>query len=369
MATLNALKKALKKVSDEAPRKPLNDEEYGDGLSLFAQASGEQTYQKTFIIPQLSELIASLSARDEISVLEIGPGPENVLGHLPAILRKRITKYVALEPSFQYTQSLTRWLSPMEDERPLPSLKHSLVRPAPFTPESCKGQNYDVILFCHSLYGMKRKEKIIRNTLKMLPKDPLGGMVIISHRGGSLILDNLVCHRPTKSRIDRRYTTALLLPLDISQVQSCVRWALANKTSLEILGGGHSDHCLWPNVVSVEMGAFDKVYVVNTPQNADTDCWVVAEAGCKTGDIIKETMPAGVTVTLGSRPSVGAGFWLQGGIGHLARHYGLACDAIVGAVMVDAISGQVLCIGHVPEHNIDHRMPFSTNMMRNYCGP
>ncbi|KAF6514641.1 hypothetical protein HZS61_005775 [Fusarium oxysporum f. sp. conglutinans] len=176
MATLNALKKALKKVSDEAPRKPLNDEEYGDGLSLFAQASGEQTYQKTFIIPQLSELIASLSARDEISVLEIGPGPENVLGHLPAILRKRITKYVALEPSFQYTQSLTRWLSPMEDERPLPSLKHSLVRPAPFTPESCKGQNYDVILFCHSLYGMKRKEKIIRNTLKMLPKDPLGAI-------------------------------------------------------------------------------------------------------------------------------------------------------------------------------------------------
>ncbi|RKK77308.1 hypothetical protein BFJ69_g6308 [Fusarium oxysporum] len=429
MATLNALKKALKKVSDEAPRKPLNDEEYDDGLSLFAQASGEQTYQKTFIIPQLSELIASLSARDEISVLEIGPGPENVLGHLPAILRKRITKYVALEPSFQYTQSLTRWLSPMEDERPLPSLKHSLVRPAPFTPESCKGQNYDVILFCHSLYGMKRKEKVIRNTLKMLPKDPLGGMVIISHRGGSLILDNLIqfdgrklyktrqakwrtiCRELAGRDDDRpghlmlssteimiamtRHATklpeltalvplvprpykvknrqalynspaAIVRPLDISQVQSCVRWALANKTSLAILGGGHSDHCLWPNVVSVEMGAFDKVYVVNTPQNADTDCWVVAEAGCKTGDIIKETMPAGVTVTLGSRPSVGAGFWLQGGIGHLARHYGLACDAIVGAVMVDAISGQVLCIGHVPEHNIDHRMPFSTNMMRNY---
>ncbi|KNB08901.1 hypothetical protein FOXG_20089 [Fusarium oxysporum f. sp. lycopersici 4287] len=450
MATLNALKKALKKVSDEAPRKPLNDEEYDDGLSLFAQASGEQTYQKTFIIPQLSELIASLSARDEISVLEIGPGPENVLGHLPAILRKRITKYVALEPSFQYTQSLTRWLSPMEDERPLPSLKHLLVRPAPFTPESCKGQNYDVILFCHSLYGMKREEKIIRHTLTMLPKDPLGGMVIISHRGGSLILDNLVCH-PIKdddeaidssARFIARYSltdgklykirqakwrticrelagrdddrpghlmlssteimiamtrhatklpeltalvplvprpykvknrqalynspAAIVRPLDISQVQSCVRWALANKTSLAILGGGHSDHCLWPNVVSVEMGAFDKVYVVNTPQNADTDCWVVAEAGRKAGDIIKETMPAGVTVTLGSRPSVGAGFWLQGGIGHLARHYGLACDAIVGAVMVDAISGQVLCIGHVPEHNIDHRMPFATNMMRNY---
>ncbi|KAK2473995.1 hypothetical protein H9L39_13955 [Fusarium oxysporum f. sp. albedinis] len=430
MATLNALKKALKKVSDEAPRKPLNDEEYDDGLSLFAQASGEQTYQKTFIIPQLSELIASLSARDEISVVEIGPGPENVLGHLPAILRKRITKYVALEPSFQYTQSLTRWLSPMEDERPLPSLKHLLVRPAPFTPESCKGQNYDVILFCHSLCGMKREEKSIRHTLTMLSKDPLGAIkdddeAIDSFarfiarysltdgklykirqakwrticrelagrdddRPGHLMLSSteimiaitrhatklpeltaLVPLVPRPYKVKNRQAlynspAAIVRPLDISQVQSCVRLALANKTSLAILGGGHSDHCLWPNVVSVEMGAFDKVYVVNTPQNADTDCWVVAEAKCQTGDIIKETMPAGVTVTLGSRPSVGAGFWLQGGIGHLARHYGLACDAIVGAVMVDAISGQVLCIGHIPEHNIDHRMPFATNMMRNY---
>ncbi|KAG7425015.1 hypothetical protein Forpi1262_v013864 [Fusarium oxysporum f. sp. raphani] len=389
MATLNALKKALKKVSDEAPRKPLNDEEYGDGHSLFAQASGEQTYQKTFIIPQLSELIASLSARDEISVLEIGPGPENVLGHLPAILRKRITKYVALEPSFQYTQSLTRWLSPMEDERPLPSLKHSIVRPAPFTPESCKGQNYDVILFCHSLYGMKRKEKIIRNTLKMLPKDPLGAIkdddeainsfarfiARYSLTDGKLYKTRqakwrTICRELAGRDDDRpghlmlssteimiamtRHDTKLpeltaLVPLVPRPYKVKNRQALYNSPAAT---AGHQpgsiiDHCLWPNVVSVEMGAFDKVYVVNTPQNADTDCWVVAEAGC-------------------SRPSVGAGFWLQGGIGHLARHYGLACDAIVGAVMVDAISGQVLCIGHVPEHNIDHRMPFSTNMMRKY---
>ncbi|KAL7756287.1 hypothetical protein ACKLNR_013280 [Fusarium oxysporum f. sp. zingiberi] len=330
MATLNALKKALKKVSDEATRKPLNHEEYDDGLSLLAQASGEQTYQKTFTILQLSELITSLSARDEISVLEIGPGPESVLGQLPAILRKRITKYVTLEPSFQYTQSLTRWLSPMEDERPLPSLKHSLVRPAPFTPESCKGQNYDVILFCHSLYGLKRKEKIIRNTLKMLPKDPLGAIkdddeAIDSFarfiarysltdgklcktcqakwrticrelagrdddRPGHLMLSSTeimiamtrhatklpeltalvpLVPRPYKVKNQQALynsPAAIVRPLDISQVQSCVRWALANKTSLAILGGGHSDQCLWPNVVSVKMGAFDKVYVVNTPQ-------------------------------------------------------------------------------------------------------
>ncbi|KAF5595128.1 phosphoribosyl transferase domain protein [Fusarium subglutinans] len=455
MATLNALKKALKKVGDEAPRKPLNDREYDVSLKLFAEASDEQTYRRNFIIPQLSELIASLSTRDELSVLEIGPGPKSVLGHLPDSLRKRITKYVALEPSFQYTQSLQRWVSTQEKERPFPSSKQTLVRPASFTTQSCPGEKYDIILFCHVLYGLKHKEELIRHTIEMLPEDPLDGIVIIFHHLGSLNLHNLVCHRslcfPNRTvaikdddeainsftrfiagyrletgvlyetrqaqwraicrqlarrdddrpghlifsspeimiamtrhanklpdltalvpLVHRPYQVknrqalsnspaAIVRPMDISQVQSCVRWALANKTNLAILGGGHSDHCLWPNVVSVDMSAFNKVHVVNPPQDVDTECWVVAEAGCKTGDIIRETMSVGVTVPLGSRPSVGAGLWLQGGIGHLARYYGLACDAIAGAVMVDVISGQVLCIGYVPE---EHRPPNAVRHQR-----
>ncbi|KAF4436668.1 adenine phosphoribosyltransferase [Fusarium acutatum] len=220
---------------------------------------------------------------------------------------------------------------------------------------------YDLILFCHGLYGLKNKEEIIKHTIEMLSEDPLDGMVIILHRAGFLILDNLVSHRSLSfpdravaikdddevidsfTRFINRQAlynspAAIVRPLDISQVQSCVRWALANKTSLAILGGGHSDHCLWPSVVSVDMSAFDKVHVVNPPQDVDTECWIVAEAG----------------LPLGSRSSVGAGLWLQGGIGHLARHCGLAYDAIVSAVMVDVISGQVLCIGYVPEQ---HRSP------------
>jgi FAD/FMN-containing dehydrogenases len=59
-----------------------------------------------------------------------------------------------------------------------------------------------------------------------------------------------------------------------------------------------------------------------------------------------------MTVPLGARPSVGAGLWLQGGIGHLARIHGLACDSIVGAVMVSVDSSQLLYIGRVP---IQHR--------------
>ena len=104
------------------------------------------------------------------------------------------------------------------------------------------------------------------------------------------------------------------------------------------------------------MGAFNQVHILmagedETDSGSDSGSLVVAEAGCKTGDIVRKTMAVGLTVPLGARPSVGAGLWLQGGIGHLARLHGLACDAIVGAVVVSVDSGQVLCVGHVPSQH------------------
>ncbi|KAM0111953.1 hypothetical protein ACP6JB_002294 [Aspergillus fumigatus] len=62
-------------------------------------------------------------------------------------------------------------------------------------------------------------------------------------------------------------------------------------------------------------------------------------------------MSAGVTVPLGARPSTGAGLWLQGGIGHLTRLYGLVCNAVVGVVAASVSTGQVLCIGTVPNEH------------------
>ena len=149
---------------------------------------------------------------------------------------------------------------------------------------------------------------------------------------------------------------SIVRPTDVGHVQQCVRWALKHGVGLAIVGGGHSGHCLWPNVVSVDMGAFDQVYILKAgtkggDAGSDSGALVVAEAGCKTGDIVRETMAVGVAVPLGARPSVGAGMWLQGGIGHLAKVHGLACDAIVGVVMVSVDSGQVLCVGCVPSQH------------------
>ncbi|KAM3509862.1 hypothetical protein MY11210_006149 [Beauveria gryllotalpidicola] len=97
------------------------------------------------------------------------------------------------------------------------------------------------------------------------------------------------------------------------------------------------------------MAAFNSVDILRTKENGEVGpSLIVAGAGCRSDSIIQKAMAAGLTVPLGSRPSVGAGLWLQGGFGHLARLHGLACDAIVGAVMVSVESGHVLVIGTVP---------------------
>jgi hypothetical protein len=101
------------------------------------------------------------------------------------------------------------------------------------------------------------------------------------------------------------------------------------------------------------MGAFDQVYILiaredGRKSSSNSSSLIIAKAGYKMGDIVRKTMAAGVIVPLRARPSVGVGLWLQGGIRHLARLYELACDAIVGAMVVSVDSSQALYISHVP---------------------
>ena len=469
MATLDPLKRALRQkaiATASSSKQPLSDTQYSAGFDTLVRGSGWTTHQD-FIIPQLSQLLAPLfNSRIHISVLEIGPGPKSVLGYLPDRLRGKIGRYTAFEPNGLFATRLEEWIcSSSKMESPLPRLESPPdIRRIPFllkdnmgsgtgTVTSNDTEKHDIILFCHSMYGMKPKSRFIERALKMLVEQPQGEIVAVFHRDGALDLNGLVCHQaasfPTgvvrvvnddevldsftpfiaglvmqdedvdkairvewrevcralgrreeahpdhllfsspnvmaaftqhattlpelmvevplvkwyqtvKNREARlHHPAATVRPTEVPHIQQCVRWALKHGVSLTVLGGGHSGHCLWPNVVSVDMGAFDKVNILTAGEDggdsgSDPGTLVVAEAGCKSGDIVRKTMAAGVTVPLGARPSVGAGLWLQGGIGHLARLHELACDAIVGAVVVSVESSQVLCIGRVPSQ---HELP------------
>jgi adenine phosphoribosyltransferase len=467
MATLDFLKQALRqedKATASSPKQPLPDTQYSAGFDILLRGSGWMTYQD-FIIPQLSQLLAPFfTSRTHISALEIGPGPKSLFGYLPCHLRRKINKYTAFEPNGLFATRLEEWFCPSsETEYPLPCLENPPnIRRTPFvlqdnignstsTGTQDNGEKYDIILFCHSMYGMKPKHKFIEQALEMLVEWPQGGMVVVFHRDGVLNLEGLVCHRiasfPTgvvsvanddkvldcfapfiagfgmqdmdvdnairvrwrkvcralgrreeahpdhllfsspdvmaaftqhaitlpeltaqvplvkgdkmvKNREARLYRPASIVrPTEVRHVQQCVRWALKHGASLAVIGGGHSGHCLWPNVVSVDMGSFNQVHILPAGEDerksgTDSCSLIVVETGCKTGDIVGKAMAAGLIVPLGARPSVGAGLWLQGGIGHLARLHGLACDSIVGAVVVSVESSQVLYVGHVP---IQHR--------------
>ncbi|KAL5335428.1 hypothetical protein BJX70DRAFT_390708 [Aspergillus crustosus] len=383
-------------------------------------------------------------------MLKIGPDLRSVLGYLPRNLRQKITTCAAFELNQLFAAEVEDWLcsTSESEECLLPSLQNPpYIHRAPFALDSnaavgCANvTKFNLILFCHSMYGMKEKERVIERTLAMLVDHP-EALVVVFHCADTLRLHGLVRVLDTDDELNaftafiagfamqdleednalrgiwrkvyravgrtqgkrapagyisfsapdimlafNRYArslpkltakvpllngikaiknreaqtncpAAIVRPTDVQQILECGRWALQNRVSLTVIGGSHSGHCVMSNVVAVDMSAFDQVHI-KTFNEHDIDeaavrdhlGVVIVEAGCKSGDVIRKTMAPGLTVPLGSRISVGAGLWLQGGLGHLSRLHGLACDSIIGAVVVSAATGEVLYIGHVPNQH------------------
>ncbi|KAJ0413040.1 hypothetical protein BJY00DRAFT_297516 [Aspergillus carlsbadensis] len=456
MATLRLLKQTLREKATEIPpssRHSLSDTEYRNAFDIVRTGSRE-TYHE-FIVPQLSELLAKFD--NPISLLEIGPGPKSILGCLPEQQRRGIKRYTAYEPNGLFAARLEEWLGRTLEGQgcgvPLPGLEdESKIHRARFPPRNAGDrvgvdETFDVILFCHSLYGMDPKHAALRTSLGLLTED---GVVVVFHRDHTLRLEGLlshqlaslptatvnvpdddatldsftsfiagfvvqdtetqkalqlewraICrdlghrddfgylvfhspqtmmtftktadtlpklaaqvpltseHREVKNRQARLHRPAAVVkPTEIKHIQQCVQWAIEQGVGLTVIGGGHGGHCLQPGAVAIDMSAFNEVRVCAEADNISESelnstgfpC-VVAGGGCTTGDIIHNAMGADLTVPLGSRPSVGAGLWLQGGIGHLARLHGLACDSIIGAVMVSIKTGKILVLGSVPDEH------------------
>jgi len=463
MATLDELKSALRQATSKScQRRPLSQTSYSDGFDILRE--GSSSY-RDFIVPQLSELLVPIFySRPYITALEVGPGPRSVLGSLPMSLRRKIRRYVAFEPNKRFSSELSAWDhhdKGMEDswlpglDNP-PEIHHLLFRrasealPVSNTSPGGNSAGFDIVLFCHSMYGMQSKRECIEQAIKVLKKAP-GGIVIVFHRTGNLHFDGLVCHKiasfptgttcvanrdqvldnfapfiagfdvqnetldeghrfqwrevcrnlghrsttsdsdlllfsaPTTMVVFNQYATRLpelaaqvplatalkkvknpearghlpasiIKPTNIRHVQECVRWALRYDLSMTVLGGSHSGHCVWDYVVAIDLSAFNEMHIVRHDEHAselsrETEALIVVQSGCTAADIVHTTAKECITLPLGARPSVGAGLWLQGGIGHLSRTHGLTCDAIVGAVLVSVDSGQVLYVGFVPQQH------------------
>ena len=118
-----------------------------------------------------------------------------------------------------------------------------------------------------------------------------------------------------------------------ADVVKAINFARANRIQVAVRGGGHNvgGRALCDYGLVIDMSQMRKIDV-------DTEArTVVAQAGCRLGDLDAATHPHGLVVPAGVVKGTGiAGLTLGGGVGWLVRKYGLTCDNVLSFEVVTA---------------------------------
>ncbi len=118
-----------------------------------------------------------------------------------------------------------------------------------------------------------------------------------------------------------------------ADVVKAINFARANRIQVAVRGGGHNvgGRALCDDGLVIDMSQMRKIDV-------DTEArTVVAQAGCRLGDLDAATHPHGLVVPAGVVKGTGiAGLTLGGGVGWLVRKYGLTCDNVLSFEVVTA---------------------------------
>ena len=118
---------------------------------------------------------------------------------------------------------------------------------------------------------------------------------------------------------------------DTADVVACVRYGRASGLDIAVRGGGHN---------AGGLGVADGALVIDLSRLRSTTVdpvnhTVRADAGCTWGDVDHATVAFGMATPSGIVGSTGvAGLTLGGGIGYLARRFGLTVDNLLGADVV-----------------------------------
>lgn len=132
--------------------------------------------------------------------------------------------------------------------------------------------------------------------------------------------------------IDRR-PSVVVRPVNVGDVMNAVNFARENRLDLAIRGGSHSvpGFGTCDGGVVIDLSRMRSVRVDPAKQTAR------AEGGATWGDFNAATHAFGLATTGGIISTTGvAGLTLGGGIGYLARGFGLSCDNLVSADVVTA---------------------------------
>lgn len=116
-----------------------------------------------------------------------------------------------------------------------------------------------------------------------------------------------------------------------ADIVAAVRFAAEQDLTIAIQGAGHGFIRTSENALLIITSRMQDVHIEPATQTA----WI--GAGVKWGTVLQAAQAHGLAPLLGSSPDVGvAGYTLGGGMGWLARHYGLATDSVIFFELVTA---------------------------------
>jgi len=128
-----------------------------------------------------------------------------------------------------------------------------------------------------------------------------------------------------------QHPVLIIKPVNAGDILKAVRFANQHDLPVSVQSTGHgmthpADGCLLINT-----SMMDEVKLNPSTQTAPID------AGATWGTVLEIAQPAGLAPLLGSSPEVGViGYTLGGGLGWLARRYGLAADSVRSLDVVTA---------------------------------
>ena len=135
-----------------------------------------------------------------------------------------------------------------------------------------------------------------------------------------------------------RHPSAIVRPLEVSDVERVVRLAGEHGFTLAVRSGGHggAGYCMPDGGVVIDLHDMKGIDVDPEARTA----W--AQTGLTAGEYSSAVGAHGLATGFGDTGSVGiGGITLGGGIGYLTRKHGLTIDSVIGAEVVTA-SGETL---------------------------
>lgn len=135
-----------------------------------------------------------------------------------------------------------------------------------------------------------------------------------------------------------RHPQVIVRCTDTADVVAAVNFARDHEFPLAIRGGGHNvaGFGTCDGGLVIDLGPMKGIWVDPARRR------VLVQGGCTWGDVDHATHAFGLATPGGLVSTTGvAGLTLGGGIGHLSRKYGLACDNLVSAQVITA-DGRIL---------------------------